>query len=209
MKGCLKSVFVIFLFLLVVGVLAGEDSSDSPAFSSEGSTSPARSSIEVVGNKYGPHGALGGCAQGEEKGFVTVTEPRSLPYWGEKYPVVDVEPGDELRFCRYAEDNSEYAVVTVWSRGIAYVIPRSAIGPVRSEPTVREVTKKDVACIGREVSDIKSNHGGRDRKFLNLARERDMSLAMLQEISYVPPGNFFGGGMSMTYSDIPPCSEFE
>lgn len=160
---------------------------------------------------------LGGCQEGEEMGYVTVTQSDTLQYWktsttdpkgGEL--AVAVEKGDKLRLCRYEGSENGKAVVTIWARGVGYVLPRSSVSPPQ-DLSLRKVNKKDVACVGREIENVLSKYKG-DKigwKMIELSRKHDLSLAMLQKIKNTLPGDLFGGGWRTGYDEIPPCSEFK
>ena len=144
---------------------------------------------------------LGGCARNKEGGYVTVIKRVTLVYWAGGDSATRVIPGDELRFCRY---EGNYAVVTIWARGVGYLISRSAIDSVRSRPTLREVTDTDIACIGREIETIQQKYTGdqQDWKLLELARRRKISLSMLAEIRMA-----YGVRTDTIGHEIPPCNE--
>jgi hypothetical protein len=162
-------------------------------------------------------GNLGGCADGEEMGYVTVTQPDTLQYWKASTAdpkggdsAVSVKKGDKLRLCRYEGSEKEKAVVTIWAHGVGYMIPTESIDSPQ-ELSLREVTKEDVACVGREIEGVLSENEG-DKigwEMIKLARKHDLSLAMMEKIKNTMPGDLFGGGWRTGYDDIPPCSEFK
>ena len=141
---------------------------------------------------------MGGCARDTQQGYVTATATVRPVYWRGGDRAGTVEAGDELRLCRYEGNN---AVVTVWSHGIGFVVPRSAVGELRTEPTLREVTEQDLACIGREIDDIQETYRNeQDWKLLELARQRGVSLSMLAAIRSA------GTRMMLQRQEIPPCT---
>lgn len=120
----------------------------------------------------------GGCARGAEMGYVTVLSPTWMTDWRTRETAPRrLIPGLELRLCRFEGDN---AVVTIWTEGYGYVLPRSDIGPVRRSPDLREVTLWDVACTGREITRIQTQYSHDQEWYLmDLAWDRDVSLEML------------------------------
>lgn len=142
---------------------------------------------------------LGGCARGTQQGYVTVTAATTLVYARGREQAATVQPGDELRVCRFAGSD---AVVTIWSHGVGYLLPRSAAGELRSEPTVREVTPQDLACVGREMDEVQRNYRGdqQDWQMLELARRRGISLEMLAAIRSA------GTRAMLQNQEIPACT---
>ena len=140
---------------------------------------------------------MGGCARDTQQGYVTATETVSPVYWRGGDRAGTVEAGDELRLCRFEGDN---AIITVWSHGIGYVVPRSAVSELRTEPTLREVTEQDLACIGREIDNVQETYRSeQDWKLLELARERGVSLSMLAAIRSA------GTRLMIRGQEIPAC----
>ena len=124
-----------------------------------------------------PRATLGGCPMGAQLGYVTVIQPSRLMYWRYQSPATAVQVGDELRLCRYEGNN---AVVTLGTPAIAYVLPRITVGALQTDPTLREVTSQDIACVGPEVEAIQAINGDQqDWALLEHARRRQVSLSMI------------------------------
>lgn len=145
---------------------------------------------------------FGGCAQGQELGYVTALAPTWMTSWrGNTTAERRLIPGFELRLCRFEGDR---AVVTLWTAGHAYELPRNEVGSVRSTATVREVTEWDLACTGREINRIQSEHGAEQDWYLfDLAWDRDVSLTMLNRIRVESAMRAYRG------ERVPPCNDVE
>lgn len=124
---------------------------------------------------------LGGCARGSEQGYVRVTENDHLRFWRGGDRAVAVEPGDELRLCRFERDN---AVVTLGALGVGFTVPRASVSSEIIQPTVREVTPQDVACVGPQIEALREGRNSNEQNFalLDLSRRLDISLPMIYQI---------------------------
>ncbi len=124
--------------------------------------------------------SFGGCGVGRERGYVRVSAEATLREWDTGRRFVTVLPGDELRFCRYEADQ---AIVTVWSRGYGYRLPRSAVGPPGS-PVTATVSPRVRDCLIRAIEDIQLRYRSREqgRHLLLLARQWNVTLHLIGEV---------------------------
>ena len=124
---------------------------------------------------------LGGCARGSEQGYVRVVESDHLVFWRGGDRAVAVEPGDELRLCRFERDK---AILTLGGFGLGYVLPRTSVGSEIIQPTVREVTTQDVACVGPQIEALREGRTSNEQDFalLDLSRRLDIPLPMIYQI---------------------------
>lgn len=137
----------------------------------------ALSGLPQVGHAQATYG---GCAAGTEKGYVTVTRASPLIEWSSHDVFMSAAPGDQLTLCRYEGTN---AIVTLWSHGYGYLVPRSATKAL-PRPAMRRIAASERRCVAIEIDSIQSQFGSvqQGRELLKLARRRKMSLAQLAEI---------------------------
>ena len=123
---------------------------------------------------------MGGCPRNAERGYVTATETVQAIYWRGGDHAGTFESGDELRLCRYEGPN---AIVTVWSDGIGFVVPRTAVSSARANPSVHELTEQEVACVAPQIETIQREYrSDQVWALLELARQRVLSLSTLADI---------------------------
>ncbi len=127
--------------------------------------------------------SFGGCADGREMGYVTVTSAADLREWDTGTRFLRALPGDELRLCRF-EDAS--AIVTVWSRGYGYRIPRAVVDSA-GPPTVRALSERESNCLAYAIDDVQRRYRSREqgRRLLELARLWRVSVYQVAEVRLI------------------------
>ena len=127
------------------------------------------------------HSIFGGCSDGQELGYIRVTQKVQLRDWKSNQPFVTALPGDELRICRF---EGQSAVVTIFGWGDGYTLPRAAMDSVSTTASIRKLDLSEKGCLMKAIEDIQTQYGGRDqdRQFLLLARHWNIPLPQINLI---------------------------
>lgn len=125
--------------------------------------------------------ALGGCARGREQGHVRVIRPATLTYWRGGDRAVAVQPGDELRLCRFEGSN---AIVTLGGYGVGFRLPREAVSPDVLPASLPDVTPQHIACIAPRIAETQTirDSDRQDFALLALSRHVGVPLPMIYKI---------------------------